>query len=82
MKYHKKNPKEVKKELSVMIGQNRFVDYWAKWLYTDFILVMIAFVIIISIYSRTLLSYGYFLFCMILIFQSRKFFVTENSHKI
>ena len=82
MKYNNKTTKEVKKELSIMIGQNRFVDYWSKWLYQDFILVMIAFVIIISIYSRTLLSYGYFLFCMILIFQSRKFFVTENSHKI
>jgi len=82
MKYNHKTSKQVKEELSIMISQNRFVDYWAKWLYQDFILVMIALVIIISIYSRTILSYGYFLFCMILIFQSRKFFVTENSHKM
>jgi hypothetical protein len=33
MKYYNKSPKEVKKELSVMMLQNRIVEYWAKWLY-------------------------------------------------
>ena len=58
---------------------NRFAHACKRWLYTNFSLVMICFLILISIFSRSLLSYGYFLACMALILTSRRFFEDTKS---
>lgn len=49
-------------------------------IYTNFSLLLIMFVLFISIFSKTLLSFGYFIFSMILIYNNRNFFKdTESS---
>jgi len=52
---------------------SRFVKSICSIIYTNFGLVMIMFVLFISIYSKSLLSFGYFIFCMLLIYNFRKF---------
>jgi hypothetical protein len=52
----------------------RLLGSFCQFLYTNFALIMIMFTLFISIFNKSLLSFGYFVFCMVLIFNSRRFF--------
>jgi len=47
--------------------------------YTNFSLLMIMFVLFISIFAKSLLSLGYFIFSMLLIYNNRSFFKDSES---
>ena len=67
----KKPRKAIKLEILSEISYYRAFTAASRWLYCNFALVMICFTILVSILSRSLLSFGYFVFCMILIFNNR-----------
>ena len=47
--------------------------------YTNFSLLLIMFVLFISIFAKSLLSLGYFIFSMLLIYNNRSFFKDSES---
>ena len=59
--------KELKMEVKMQTLFNRFVFSMQDSLYTIFGLIMIAVILFISIFSQSLLCFGYFIFTMLLI---------------
>lgn len=48
-------------------------------LYTNFSLLLIMFILFISIFAKSVLSLGYFIFSMLLIYNNRSFFKHTGS---
>lgn len=57
----------------------RFMQYVAELLYTNFVLIMITFLMLTSIFSHNFIALGYFIFSMVLIYNYRNFFTDTKA---
>jgi hypothetical protein len=72
--------KELKMEIKRQTIFNRAVLSACESLYTNFGLLMIAVILFISIFSKSLLCFGYFIFSMMLIFNFRLILQDPTAH--
>lgn len=79
VKRNQRNEDQLRRELSAEIYQNRAIKGLSSIVYTNFSLLMIMFVLFISIFAKSLLSLGYFIFSMLLIYNNRSFFKDSDS---
>lgn len=52
---------------------SKLIKSWSETLYTTFPIVLIAFTLAISIFNQSILSFGYIIFVMILVFDNINF---------
>lgn len=71
--------KALRKELQNEILSCRLTMSLSSAIYTNFGLMMIMFILFISIFSKSVLSFGYFIFCMLLIYNTKSFFKDTDS---
>lgn len=74
-----RGPNLLRRELSDEISQNQVVKSLSEMLYTNFSLLLIMFILFISIFAKSVLSLGYFIFSMLLIYNNRSFFKHTGS---
>lgn len=80
IKQQQRDTDQLRRELTAEETSTRVIKGLSAMIYTNFSLLLIMFVLFISIFSKTLLSFGYFIFSMILIYNNRNFFKdTESS---
>ena len=79
----KKRPaKQILSDLKVQIRVSQITREWGNFIFTFFPMLMISFTLAVSIFNQSLLSFGYMLFVMFLIEDSKNFFKTEEGgHK-
>jgi hypothetical protein len=70
---------EIRKEIQSEMSWLRTKTSLSTTVYGNFELIMIAFLLVLSIFSRSLLALGYFIFCMILIYHSGKFLADDKA---
>lgn len=52
---------------------SKLIKGWSEALYTTFPIILIAFTLAISIFNQSILSFGYIIFVMILVFDNINF---------
>lgn len=65
--------KHVARDLKQQFGMSKLVKGWQESLFETFPIILIAFTLAISIFNQSILSFGYIIFVMILVFDSIKF---------
>ena len=65
--------KHVKRDLKQQFGMSKLIKGWSEALYTTFPIILIAFTLAISIFNQSILSFGYIIFVMILVFDNINF---------
>ena len=66
--------KETANKLKMQFGASKTLKASSEWIFVNFHLLMIAFILAVSILNQSLLSFGYFVFCMVLIQDNKNFF--------
>ena len=71
--------KQIKRELKGQVNITTSTKAWSSAIFTIFPLLMIAFTLSVSIFNKSLLSFGYIIFVMFLIEDSKYFFKNWQS---
>ena len=75
----RRTPEQILSDIKVQIGLSHVTKVWGEYIFTYFPMIMIAFTLAVSIFNQSLLSYGYMIFVMVLIEDSKSFFKTEEG---
>ena len=78
----RRTAKQILSDVKVQIGLAHITKVWGEYIFTYFPMIMIAFTLAVSIFNQSLLSFGYMIFVMILIEDSKYFFKTEEGGHI
>jgi len=75
----KPNHKNLKRDLKQSFGMSKCIKGWAVTLYTTFPILLVAFTLAISIFNRSVLSFGYIIFVMMLVYDNINFLKQRAS---
>lgn len=71
--------KQLKRLLKQQFGMSKCIKSWAETLYLTFPILLIAFTLAISIFNTSILSFGYIIFVMVLVFDNIRFLKHEQG---
>ena len=78
-----KSMKHLTRDLKQQFGMSKMMKSWSHMLYETFPILLIAFTLAISIFNQSILSFGYIIFVMILVFDNIQFLKnTEGQDRL
>ena len=74
-----KSMKHLTGDLKQQFGMSSLIKGWSATLYETFPILLIAFTLAISIFNQSILSFGYIIFVMILVFDNIQFLKKKDG---